>query len=269
MKLFKIQKNFRHWSVNLSRAFGSSTPWIFLFGATGLGLLSEGIAKVIDLCFPNNEFISSWSTFVLGLLIIILVIAAFDLPHMLNKWLSSRSQQETNIEVAEVVPKKRALIVLVSRGPDPAAAMAMRHHFSNGLSGSQEGKYCWLITGPDIDEMSSQENAKKLKAEFEGLGVSVKVRSIDNADNPRAVFEEIQYILQMAQIEGLKPEDIIADFTGGTKCMTAGMVLAFADKDLLLQYMKPNKYDDYGRSIREAGSTPHLVDVDFFARGRA
>jgi hypothetical protein len=268
MTITKIKSYYHHSSSNLSRILGSPTPWIFLFGATGLGLLSEGISKLIDIIFPGNEIISGWATAILGLILIIFIIVAFDLPKLVSRFFSQSNRVETTVTVEEVVPKKIALIALVSRGNDPSASMAMQHHFRDEKSGSGDKRYCWLITGPDTDSLSSQANAKKLAEEYQAVGVQVQIWPIENADNPGEVFNAVQDIYQSAVlIHKLTPDDIIADFTGGTKCMTAGMVLAFADKDLLLQYMKPNKYDDFGRAVREAGSTPHLVDVNFLAAG--
>lgn len=62
---------------------------------------------------------------------------------------------------------------------------------------------------------------------------------------------------------GLGPEDVIADYTGGTKTMTAGMILACARPDRKLEFMKPRHYRPDGTAAREEGSEPREVNIAF------
>ena len=61
----------------------------------------------------------------------------------------------------------------------------------------------------------------------------------------------------------LQPEEIIADYTGGTKSLTAGMVLGALSTGIKLQYLKPNEYLPDGRTDRKAGSSPRQVNINF------
>jgi len=66
--------------------------------------------------------------------------------------------------------------------------------------------------------------------------------------------------------EGWSETDVIADYTGGTKSMTAGTVLACASPDRRLQFMKPGKYREDGTADHQAGSNPYLVDIRYSVR---
>jgi CRISPR-associated protein (Cas_Cas02710) len=61
----------------------------------------------------------------------------------------------------------------------------------------------------------------------------------------------------------LTEEGIIADYTGGTKSMTSGMVLACTSPNRALQFMKPQQYTEDGRADVQAGSVPVAVDIRF------
>jgi hypothetical protein len=65
------------------------------------------------------------------------------------------------------------------------------------------------------------------------------------------------------EVHGLKEEEVVADYTGGTKSMTSGMVLACASPRRPLHFMKPRQYAKDGRADSEAGSDPVAIDIRF------
>lgn len=81
---------------------------------------------------------------------------------------------------------------------------------------------------------------------------------------PRALFFFVVYMgLRKSFPEGFGESDIIADYSGGTKSMTSGMVLACALPERKLQVLKPRKYDKDGTADRKAGSDPRYIDISF------
>lgn len=98
--------------------------------------------------------------------------------------------------------------------------------------------------------------------EFSNEIFKVVTMSGDDADNPGKVYEVVEGIFQNLP-EGFDDSDIIADYTGGTKSMTAGLVLACAIPSRELQVLKPKTYKDDGTADREAGSDPRSVDIRF------
>lgn len=103
-----------------------------------------------------------------------------------------------------------------------------------------------------------------LKLNYEAKGVTVDIWPLRDENDVAEVFRAVRTIYQIAQHKcGLKKEEIIADYTGGTKSMTAGLVLAAIADGVDLQYMKPNAYTPGGLADKGTGSQPRLVTVNF------
>jgi hypothetical protein len=116
---------------------------------------------------------------------------------------------------------------------------------------------------------ASEESATNLIHKFVQGGLPLKmfqVRELSShdADNPEAVHRVVEGIDAEAKDKfNLAEERIIADYTGGTKSMTSGMVLACTSPSRALQFMKPQRYTDDGRADVQAGSAPVAVDIRF------
>lgn len=151
-------------------------------------------------------------------------------------------------------PRYTGLIVLVGPGrpeEDPLqgpTGPAIEYHLastSTELSTGDTLKVCWLLA-------SSQgvPVAEALRGRYESR-CRVLVRQIYKPFDIQETYEVVQRIyLEEALTEGLSPDQVVADFTGGTKTMTAGMVLACGDR-WPMQYMTGRK--------QAAVSTPILV----------
>ncbi len=85
------------------------------------------------------------------------------------------------------------------------------------------------------------------------VGTSLHVRIVDLApeliNDPNHIRQLINSIyIQATEQTGLSPIDFIADYTGGTKSMTAGMVLACSKPERKLQYLVSDR-DSHGKII--------------------
>ena len=129
-------------------------------------------------------------------------------------------------------------------------------------------EHCWLITStepktpPDPSFLSAWKNAGLLKAKYQDRA-RVHINVIDPED-PQSIFQSVEQVYAEAKSFGLHSKDVVADFTGGTKMMTAGMVLACTPADRDVQYMKPMAFLTDGQPDRSAGSGPRWVDLNFF-----
>lgn len=249
----------------LGRALGSPTPWLFLFGAVAVGLLGEGASKWVDAWRSGKSVETAAYTTLLGISILLLTIMLFNVPRWLRLILASPRQ--TSIKVEAHVPHQRGLIAMVSLGKYVPARNALEYHSWAGVPGSKPTLvHCWLLAGPGEGEYSSQSNADRLAEEYKAKGIEVEVWPLADADNIEEAYYAVKIVYEVAQNKcKLSKEEIIADYTGGTKSMTAGMVLATLEQGGRLQYMKPNKYEADGRADRAAGSSPRMVQVDFIA----
>lgn len=266
-----MRNSIRNLMDRLGRRFavviGSPFPIYFLVGVLAANLISDGISSLVEQLFGVSMQQIGWIKIIGGGAILLLTLIAFSLSDI-GRWLSRLAKShEASVVVENLPPPRKGLVVLVSMGHFVPADAAMKYHFNDGNGNHLQ--YCWLLVGPGEGELSSNANANRLKERYEALGVEVIPVSLNDADDPGEVFLAMQDIIKEAQKKyGLYPRDLVADFTGGTKCMTTGMVLACVDQNLAVQFMKPDKYTSDGRVSPDAHSFPRLVDIDFYSPRR-
>lgn len=95
------------------------------------------------------------------------------------------------------------------------------------------------------------------------LKISLKVLPEETIHDPNATFKLVNQIYTQASEEQLEPEQIIADYTGGTKSMTAGLILACASPQRRLQFMLPKAYTMGGQADAAQPSVATEVSVAF------
>lgn len=245
----------------LSELFASSRPFIFLAGAIAIGLVTEGTIKLVESFVADQPATTGWWLLGSGIGLLTVLTVAFDLWRLFLA-LFGRVVGIT-ISESSAVARRRGLVAVVSGGNYVPAGNALYHHSWAQVSASTLS-HAYLLVGPGRGELSSQANAKKLKLTYEAKGVQVDVWELDEADNVSEMFEKMKAIYDTARTrDGLGVADMIADYTGGTKTMTTGMILAVAMLGGDLQFMKPNAYLSDGRADGPAGSHPVLVNVDF------
>lgn len=242
-----------------------SRPWRWLF----FFLVSGSVLAVL----PQIALQALGTAYFIGTILVLsfaggLILFAMD-----------RSQRrDIDVRVGPVAPRL-GLIVLVSQGPvdELPARGAIDHHLPML-------RYLWLVcsrkplkepweagtqaeppTKPRPKSQSSYTNAHTLYDRYRGEIDRVDILQIDDQDNPSEVFAKVQHAYQEATRLGLRPEEIVADVTGGTKSMTIGLALAGIPASRDLQVMRPSEYDDYGFAVRDAPSHATLVDVNFVA----
>ena len=95
----------------------------------------------------------------------------------------------------------------------------------------------WLLA-PD----EAMEVAREFKKRFEGPQATVEIRRLLNAFDVESTYRKVRevYETELGTAE-LAPADVIADFTAGTKLMSAGMLLACSLAGWPLQYMTGRK----------------------------
>lgn len=120
---------------------------------------------------------------------------------------------------------------------------AIQFHYANGML-----RKVWVLATKDMHRENGaiQPGSKHLVETFErilkeGMGMDVDVIFDDSfmaipAYDMQASFDAVRHIYGIAPRHGLPPEAIIADITGGTVTMTAGMVLYGALLQRDLQY---------------------------------
>lgn len=239
-----------------------------LIGIFGLGIVSGGISNLLletlGDWLQNNLGINKilFQLAVVGLISLSILFAIYFtgfVRHIRN--LVRRNE----LQVANVVPLNNdtftGLIAIPSLGrpgKTTPAEIAIRHHWRQGRG---KLRYCWLICTPDalestrdflvklqqdcIDERFQCEIYDRTNRPFPPItqvGTSLHIRLlvldpryIHDPNHIRQLLDELYD--EANQQTGLTSPEIMADYTGGTKSMTAGMVLACTEPNRPLQYL--------------------------------
>ncbi len=165
---------------------------------------------------------------------------------------------------------KLGLILLVSNAEH--ALHAIRYHYvTHGTL-----RYVWLIPSNDFDlerfGKGTAETARTIEARCEELRSQVQAETAD--ERPLAVFVMTQgasagdaqdtydLVNRVYRVDanrlGLEATQIIADFTGGTKPMSVGMIMACLPTDRSLEYVAWNPQ-------KQTMSGPFLIDYQHSA----
>ena len=137
-------------------------------------------------------------------------------------------------------PRFPGLIVLVGPGRRDAKPNELSHnaaieyHLTSEEAGGEPLRVCWLVATAGVT--GSVPVARAVRERYRER-CELIIRELDNPFDVEDAYELIRRIYAEEAVEhGLSPAQIIADFTGGTKPMSAGMVLACRDR-WPMQYM--------------------------------
>jgi len=247
-----------------------AVPLLFIIAVVLLNLLSNALYEGAKNRLSRPSLVAG-----AAVLLLVMIVVGYTVFH----WIRKRFRPQ--LAIADIAPR-RGLIVLVSQGhlDDIPATAAIRYHFRGEKNELTEPvlTHCWLVTSqrpPKEPELISQgpsnesvpsawNNAQALKERYEGE-VDMYIRTID-PENPENIFQVIEQIYAEAKQLSFEQENLVADFTGGTKMMSVGMVLACTPEDRDLEYMRPRRFLKGGHPDPNAGSDPKLVDLNFFLR---
>jgi len=245
-------------------------PIVFVFVVTlALGIAANGLSDLVLETFGDwlqHQFGLSktlWQLLVVTGLVGSVLLAMSNLSEWIKNTLLRNSA--TTIEAARVRPLTQTypgLIVLVSLGQDPPAKPAILHHWQTGQGNLQ---HCWMICGGDrslqaadtlVEQLVAQGVPRKLfhygrdydlPLSNHNAGLLAADESL--ANDPNFIRELVDRIYTDAETQyGLDETEVIADYTGGNKSMSAGMILACANPNRHLQYIL-SEYDSHNRPI--------------------
>jgi CRISPR-associated protein (Cas_Cas02710) len=241
-------------------------PFIFIFVVVlALGVATNGLSTLI------LEVLGEWIQqtlkidkiwWQLGVVSTLIVVVLLIISNIWQKFFRGSS-----IDEAKVFPLKNTfpgLIVLVSLGPNPPARAAIERHWNKGNGNLG---HCWLICGGE----RSLQAAETLVAGLVEQGIPPKIfhygrsyefSNLDSQDkmlnlvpdeqfanDPNYIRRLVDCIFTDAQEKfKLDETQVIADYTGGTKSMTAGIILACATPTRRLQYIL-SEYDENNKPM--------------------
>jgi hypothetical protein len=222
---------------------GVSVTWVTYVGKLGEKLLGaafhlEGASWSLKYFLTEIVLISVPVIFVVGLW----------------TWHQNEANRRRMGMVREELPQpggKRGLILLVSttrtdhRVEDSHAMHAVKFHLEN----MKTLERLWLIPSDNSDVSrfgpSTRPTADKIKVTVEALasklGRALNVEIHEKGVSPADSQDTYEYVNRIFQRSGFGSNEIIADFTGGTKPMTVGMIMACLPRDRELEYVPFNQ----------------------------
>lgn len=246
----------------ISKLFSAekASPLLFLGIIYLVGVTTNSLTDTIK----DITKLDSWIITSAGMVILLVILSFLDPVSKFVRFLV-KGRGELMSHMGLTPARHKGLIVFCSVGPNISAEQAVRFHY-RGLSNEHEQpvlEHCWMITGG----AASLEAAKILVESLIRDGVPPNVCKYvpmtgDDADNPEMVYRKVVGIFEDLP-QSWSETDVIADYTGGTKSMTAGMILACALPERKLQFLKPRKYKPDGTADRAEGSDPKYIDIHF------
>lgn len=225
-----------------------------LLGAFALGLLVVSILGNLayDLLIgPQTIVAVTWRPVIVSLLLTGLAYLLY------RRDLRRKRRVRVVVEESRLAPPHAGVVWLLGPGPVDHMLFALEHHRRGGGAA-----HCWLVM---------QSNEKPVQDAFEQLSRVVSERGLGTQLHPvyiqaleaREAYQAVEIVFNREAAEaGLKPGQVIADITGGTKPLTAGMVLGALTTGRALEYVESER-DDQGRPIPGTLRVV-LVDTTFY-----
>ncbi|MBE9077431.1 hypothetical protein IQ241_08995 [Romeria aff. gracilis LEGE 07310] len=249
-----------------------------LVGIFGLGIISSGMSVLLLDTLGNwieTKFGLNKIAFQIGILVIIgiFILVSVYFTDFSERIRGLLGREEIQVKyVAEMTETFKGLVAIPSiprSGRETPAEIAINHHWWDGRGNL---RYCWLICTPDslettkafLHSLAQQyasipipfkiyENADQLIPPADQTNLALHIRLImlepDRIHDPNRSRQLVDQVYSEAEKQiGLEASDIVADYTGGTKSMTAGMVLACTAPDRYLEYLG-SQYDSDSKII--------------------
>jgi hypothetical protein len=212
----------------------------YVFGTAALTVVIQALYD----WFTTGKLPLGAIVLILILFIIVMVLVFYPSPGALG----------VDPRMKPILPHK-GLILLVSPGKPDLAEKIIDHHAS-------VLQQVWLLATPE-----SRPVAFQIKAYCEEKIPGIRVHPIDgnlvkDAD-PRSTWERVNAIYAQGS---LPAGDVVADITGGTKPMTAGMALACLGPDRVMEYLYTPRTKE-GELPEQAHSVPTEIRTQWTQAG--
>lgn len=228
-------------------------PSLELLGAFALGLLVVGLLGDVTyslLTAPPDNLAIAWRPVAAALVLT-------GLAYLLYRQDQRRGRRvRAAVDESRLAPPHAGLIWLFGPGQFAHLLFALDHHRKGGGA-----THCWLVM-QDITPVREAFNQLSQQLLEQETTTQLHPFYIEQLD-VQATYQAVRAIIEReAAEEGLQPDQIIADITGGTKPLTAGMVLAALTTGGDLEYVE-SKRDSEGRVISGTQQVV-LMDTTFY-----
>ncbi|MFN7949862.1 MAG: hypothetical protein U0Z53_31225 [Blastocatellia bacterium] len=181
-------------------------------------------------------------------------MAVTPAPHaglivLLSTYYHRKESRFQNVEEIVVEAADARLELLKSNwGP---LVVACEHHLT-------ELRHCWIVCSGQ--SAPQYEAAEKLVRTFAGAWVTCHKVEVDSVYDVKLMAETIDRIYTEAALQfNLLPSQIVADFTGGTATMSAGVILATMAEDRKIEYLRQDQ--SLLKDVQTAKTGQEIVDA--------
>ncbi len=198
-------------------------PILFLIGSLALAILGNAVYELLVNAFGATP------QFLIALIVSAVMIFAFVVLgfQRLLRAIQRRGRMNGVIGPDEQAPPHAGLILPVSPNPKAADAEIIAWHARRATL-----RHCWLLA---TREVVDSERLRDLKQSLLDRNVTPHVLLLGDAIHVDQVYADVREAIEQARpVRDAWP--LIADMTGGTKAMTAGILLACLDADVPVQY---------------------------------
>jgi CRISPR-associated protein (Cas_Cas02710) len=264
-------------------------PVIFLFVITiAIAVAGNGISNLLldNICgllaekVPNPLGKAGWQIICIMAILLILALSITNIFAYTQRLFGKRLPYSSKVKPIAPNESCKGLIVFMSKTPPTrasAAETAILHHWRKK---SRTISYCWIICGGQEsldcaslmlrERLSEQDKSIEFfygdrpypNPEDEQQSLSLLLAN-DQIDDPNCIRQLIEAIyIEATEKFNLLENEIFIDYTAGTKSMTAGAILAGADPDRRLQYIR-SRYDEQGQLVN---GSEEVMEVDISYR---
>ncbi len=262
-------------------------PFVFIFFVTIVtavlgngvsGLILDSLCGWLDQWTPLTKW--GWQIIVVMVLVLVLTLSIANLSAIIQRLLGKRIPYVSKVQPMGVEVSCRGLIVFMSvykPGQATSAESAILHHWQKK---PRTISHCWIICGgTDIQAGATKMLTERLVEQEKVIEFIYDVRkypnpedrkhslslllTAKNIDDPNYIRQLIEAIyIEAEEKVGLTENEILLDYTGGNKSMTAGAVLAGADPDRRLEYM----HTDFDAQGNPDWSKTEMMAIDISYR---
>jgi hypothetical protein len=222
-------------------------PLLFLVGSLALAILGNAVYELLTITFGATP------EFLIGLVVAAVLIFAFvavGFQRLVRALDRQGGGAQNQVGADQQAEPHAGLILPVGLNPRGAEVAIVTWHRRGAVL-----RHCWLLVSPEV-----ARNAKfgDLKQGLLDGGVTPHVVTIDDAIQAGEVYARVRAAIAEAR-HFADATPLIADITGGTKAMTAGMLLACLEADVPTQYWSTPRDRDGNPRLVEEGCPMKVV----------
>lgn len=198
-------------------------PILFLIGSLALAILGNAVYELLTGVFGATP------QFLVALIVGAMMIFAFVVVgfQRLLRTIQHRGDKFGGLEPDQQAPPHAGLILPVSPNRQAADAEIIAWHVRQATL-----RHCWLLATRQVAENGRLGD---LKQSLLDRNVTPHVLLLGDAIRADEIYKKVREAIEQARpVRNAWP--LIADITGGTKAMTAGILLACLDADVPVQY---------------------------------